>query len=143
MLYIGNRIQVSGGLFAAEAAVEVTADRSMPTISRELANVINVIRDLCERDAFIVLRTACPAGAEHPVVEGNTNHAIPRDDRMDLFIVKLALMRNKRATIVMACKHGTFETVHGFPECLIRKMREVKQDSKPVHFPEQLLPLES
>jgi hypothetical protein len=64
-------------LFTPEAAVEVTADRGMLTIPRELANVIDMIGNMRQRDAFIVLRAARPAWAEHPIIEGNTEHTIP------------------------------------------------------------------
>ena len=62
---------------------------------------------------------------------------------MDLLIIKLTLMGDQGAAIIMAGKNGTIETIQGLPESLIGKMGQIEQDAQAVHLPEQMLALEA
>ena len=119
MLKICYRIEVCGRLLTAETSIEVAADRGMLAVSCQLADVINMIGNVCKGDALIILRTACPARAQHPVIEGNANHASPRDDGADLFVIELALVGNQGTAIIVAGENDPSKTLHGFPERLI------------------------
>ncbi len=131
VLQIGDRVQVRGGLLASKAPIEVAADRRVLAVPCKLADVIDMIGNMRERHALVVLCAACPAGAQHPVIEGNPDHPVARDDGVDLLIVQLALMGNQCTAIIMAGKDHAAETIHGFPKCLIREMGEIEQNSQP------------
>jgi hypothetical protein len=106
-------------LFASKATVKVAADRGVVTVPRQLADVVNMIRDMGESDALSILCTARPARAQHPIVEGNTDDPGARDDGANLFIIKLALVRNQCATIVMAGEDQPSKAIHRFPKRFI------------------------
>ena len=109
LLQVCNGIKVSGGLFPPEAAIQVTANGGVPAIPRKLANMVNVISNMSERDPLVVFGAARPARAQHPIIKRNADHARARDNGVDLFIVKLTLVRNQRAAITVAGKYKTIK----------------------------------
>ena len=49
-LQVGDRLQIVGGLFLTEAAVEVGADAAMVRIPRKLADVVGVVGEVFHRN---------------------------------------------------------------------------------------------
>src|SRR5262249_47585422 len=51
-LQIGDGIELGGDLFGPEAAVEVGSDGDVIAVAGDLADVVNVVGDVVERDCF-------------------------------------------------------------------------------------------
>ena len=105
LLQVGNRVQIGGRLFPPKATVQIAAYGGVLTAPGKLADVIDVIGNVRESDALIVSGTPRPARAQHPAIECNTDHALPGYDRVDLSIIKLALVRDESPAIRMAGEH--------------------------------------
>ena len=104
---------------AAKAAIEIASDRGVRSASSELADMVDVISHMVERDAGILFCAARPARDDHPIVERRADHAVAFDDGAQLFVVKLSLMLNQRAAIVMARQHDAVEMIQRLPKRLI------------------------
>ena len=50
LLQVSNRVQISGRLLAAESAIQIAADGRVPSVSGQLANVVDVIDHVFKTD---------------------------------------------------------------------------------------------
>src|SRR5215216_2748003 len=105
----------------------------MPAIPRQLADVIDMIHDIAQTDCFIVFGTLYPARSEHPVIAGDTDHAVTFEDGAYLFVGELALVRHKGAAVVMTCQDAPIKTFERFPKGSVRKVSQIQKDSKLFH----------
>src|SRR5690242_6427122 len=84
LLQVGDALQVAGGLFPAEAPVEVGADGAVATVAGELADAVDVVRRGGDVHHLGAGLAADPVGVEHPRVERHADDGVARDERLDL-----------------------------------------------------------
>src|SRR5690349_24769969 len=99
----------------------------MLAVPGALTDIVDVLGNVRKRDAFIFFCAACPAGPDHPIIESHADHAVSCNDGANLLVIKLSLMGDKGATIVVTCQNRTFIRIQSLPEGFIRKMRQVKE----------------
>src|SRR6266540_3340529 len=115
LLKIGDRVEIERRLLATKAAIEISADRHMAAVASQLADMVDMIDDIAQRDSWVggdVARSDHPGRPDHPGVERRADHPVARDNRADLLVVELALVRHQRAAVVVAGDHRaaiTFE----------------------------------
>src|SRR5262249_20898075 len=93
-LHAGNRVQVRGRLLPAEAAVEISADRGMPSIAGQLANTVDVIDHAFQANIGLLRRrlASYPAGVQHPCIQGRADDRAASHQPFDLKIGELPLI---------------------------------------------------
>ena len=98
----------------------------MPTccgVAGDLADVVDVVDQPIERHAR-VLRGApppLPARHDHPGVERNANHGAPLDQRADLIVGELPVVRHERAAVGVARPHRSAERLAALPRSWCRR----------------------
>src|SRR5215217_3513170 len=98
----------------------------MLTVTGELADMVNMICDMCQYNLLIILRPKSPTGTDHPVIKCGADHPVPREDSANLLVIELALVRHQRTAIIMAGEHNAMKPVHCLPKCLIGEMGQIK-----------------
>jgi len=105
--------------------------------------MINVIHDTFEFQVHLSRRSLAlnPARHHHPRIEHSTDHRSSFDESFDLFVCKLAVMRDEGARVRMAGPETTMKMVERFPKALIASMSDIQNNSQSLHFGQQLAPL--
>ena len=127
-----------GGLFLAEAAVQVGTDAAVVGVASDLADVVDVVRQRRQCAGVTRLRDADdPAGLDHPGIHSGADDRTAFDQGFDLVIRQLPVGVDQCAAIVMAGEDRAFEDVQCFPKGLIRQVRGVQQHADGIHRFEQ------
>ena len=98
-LQISDGIEIQGRLFAAKSSVQIGTDCSMAHVARELANMIDLIHDMLERNSRLFRRgdAALPIRDKHPGIE----YRAAFDECLDLTIAELAAILDQSTAVVM------------------------------------------
>src|ERR1043166_2679261 len=133
---VSNRFQIHRRLLAAKSAVEIGANARIPSAASDLANVIDVLDKLFQFQSNGLrggLMTN-PIRNHHPRIERCADDPTALRERLDLFVVQLALMRREHAAVGMACPPPAPIKNHPFPDCLVGEMRDVENETEPIHL---------
>src|SRR2546429_6533300 len=103
----------------------------MTRAARDLANMVDMLDDFLQGQTRALRRRllAHPAGDQHPGIQRRANHRAALDERLDLLVAELPIVRHERATILVACPHRTGEQIKRFPEAVIAEMCHVEYDA--------------
>src|SRR5687767_14689647 len=110
----------------------------MLAIPGELADVVDMIHNIRERDGWIITRAAHPAWTQHPVIKRDTDHPVSGNDGPYLLVIKLALMRNQNSAIVVTGENWSTVAIQGLPKGFIGEMCKVEKNTMLFHLPKQL-----
>src|SRR5438552_7914920 len=111
----------------------------MARISGDLTDVVNMFRHFGKShpraggSAF----SFDPTRPEHPGIERRPDDRAPLDQRRDLVVAELTMVRHQRASVPMAGPDRTVEVVLSFPKTFIAKMGRIENDPEPVHLLQQ------
>jgi len=108
----------------------------MPGVAGQLADVVDMLEQSLQlkTDGLGRRLAAHPARRQHPPIQCHADDRVPLDERLDLFIGKLAVMRNKRATVGVAGPDAPFKVVKRLPKTLIAQMRCIENNAKSFQF---------
>ena len=136
---VRNGIEVARRLFATECAVQVRANADMGGVSRELADMVDVIDHALEpQGGGLGSRFAAyPAGNKHPGVERHSNDRAARNQRFNLFVAKLSHVGHQRAAVLMTRPNGAAKKSECLPKTLVVEMCDIENQPKPRDFFQQ------
>ena len=126
---VGDGVKVFGALLAPEAAVEVASDADETARAQQLADMVDVVGDVAQRESVWAAGAFDPARDQHPGVERDPDDATPAGDDAKLRVVELALVRDQRPAVGVADVHGTREALERFPEAFIREVGEIQGEA--------------
>src|SRR5579883_3244595 len=101
----------------------------MTGVASDLADMVDMVDDVGQRNEFARCLASHIARIEHPVVEGRTDHAAALDNEPDLIIGELAIPRDKRPAVIVTGQDRTVVDLEGLVEALISEMGQVKDQT--------------
>jgi hypothetical protein len=140
LLQIGDGIKIAGRLFAPKATIEIATNGRVTARTCELADMVDMVDYIIQRHQgvrWIKPFTDHPARFEHPGIESRTDHPIAGNDRPQLIVAELALMRDQCTTVVVARENWATVVIQGLPERLIRAVGEIEEHTQAIHFTQQ------
>ncbi len=135
---IGDRVQPDGRLLGAVAAVEVAADADVPAIARQLADVVDVVRDRVQTDDLPRIAADLPSGVKHPGVQGHADDRAAPQQPLDLLVGKLAVTGHQRPAVVVAGHHRPPKAIQGLEEAGLGEMGHVENHAQLLELSQEL-----
>jgi len=135
-LEIRNGFQILRRLLEPEPAIQVRPDAHTMGVASQLAEVVNVGDDLFQPQIRILWcrLIANPVRNHHPGVQCHAHDRAACDQRSDLFVVQLTVVRNQRATVGMTSPYRPLEYRQCLPKRLVAKMGHIQDHPQPVHL---------
>src|SRR5690348_2869949 len=109
----------------------------MIRISRELTDMIDVIRDRLERNHLGRSLPAHPAWIEHPAIKSGADDSGARNKLADLIIRQLPIARHQRTAIMVTGQHRPAKQVERLGHASIAKVRDIENHAEPLELLEQ------
>jgi hypothetical protein len=94
----------------------------MDTVTGKLANVINVVRNIAQRSIPVAISVLKSRG-KLPATGYNSDHTAPLNNRANLPVRQLPLVRYKRTTIAVAGNYRPLEKGESLPKRPIGTVR--------------------
>ena len=133
-------VQIGGALFGYKAAVQITADADVFGVAGDLADMVDVVDDGFEGGGVLLWGGLSwnPAGEQHPGVKGDSDDGASLDEKADLWVVELALVRRGGTAGGMTGPNGAVEKFETFLKIFVCEVSDVENDSHLIHFVEKV-----
>ena len=126
LLDIRDGVEIAWGLLNTIPPVKIGPNCHVVAVAGKLADVINVVHDIRERDPLVRGNAADPIGSEHPRIHHGTDDAVTFNKATNHGVIKLTVSGNERAAIRMAGEDTARKPIKCVVKALVGQVRHVQ-----------------